>query len=516
MEVGERMLGPYTAISHTWGSRAVEGDTTAGVAYRESPGYTQKLEEIRAAVELLGDKYFWIDIACIDQDNLSEKSEEVKKMGHYYRNASRCLVHLDDLVASPMLLKSYPIFKEYINQVPSGFDSATHIMFGMSDDRIYMAATFMINFVVDSLWGTRIWTIQEASLNPVLDFIIPGMPEVLSSRMIENALFLKVVSSTLAGARIPLTSDHFPPGFHTSISLPLGNQIVNDGKSNIAQVILARRRGVTNLGTLLDLASTRGCTLKEDRVYGLLGLLPYGEMVNVDYSGGLKNATRELFEVAIKHGDTSGLYFTGKSHGMIPDLESSRPSFIPSFTLPLERVGSSTQMIVEHVGRVQDVIMLRENISSSSEDDKLRLTLKALYSVMDLTREGVLNNQQAMYAICLSMPGDKFKVHVLAGQQGADSLEEQQAVRGMSILYGESRLLLAKVVCEGKDDKWVGVSSDEDISGSHLVCMGVASWEDRIGMVVKPVGASTVHRIGGSGAVPKDEYSIVFIQVMDE
>ena len=93
-----------------------------------------------------------------------------------------------------------------------------------------------------------------------------------------------------------------------------------------------RRRGVTNLGTVLDLASVRDCTLKEDRVYGVLGLLPYGEMVNVNYSGGLKNATRELFEAAIKHGDTSRIYFTGKSYGMIPDLESSRPSMIPRFT----------------------------------------------------------------------------------------------------------------------------------------------------------------------------------------
>jgi len=224
VEVGERMIGSYTAISHTWGSRAVEGDTTAGAAYRASPGFARKLEEIRAAVELLGDKYFWIDITCIDQDNMSEKIEEVKKMRHYYRNASRCLVHLDDLVASEMLLMSYPFFKEYITQAPSGFDSMTHIMFGMSDPRIYMASIDVINSIVDSLWGTRMWVIQEALLNPVLDFILPGMPELLSSRMIENALFLKTVSNTLALPTANKNSD----GALAPLLLPVENEAQSD------------------------------------------------------------------------------------------------------------------------------------------------------------------------------------------------------------------------------------------------------------------------------------------------
>jgi hypothetical protein len=61
---------------------------------------------------------------------------------------------------------------------------------------------------------------------------------------------------------------------------------------------------------------------------------------------------------------------------------------------------------------------------------------------------------------------------------------EQQAVRGMSIAYGESRILLTRVTREGKADKWVEASSDDDISKCHMVCMGVTSWEDRVRVFV--------------------------------
>lgn len=114
-----------------------------------------------------------------------------------------------------------------------------------------------------------------------------------------------------------------------------------------------RRRGVSDLSGALELARVRNCTLKEDSVYGVLGLLPYGEKVNVYYPASLKDATRELFNIALEHGDTSGLYFTRKSYGMIPDIECSIPSMVPKYTFPLERVASGTNMSSSMLGSLK-------------------------------------------------------------------------------------------------------------------------------------------------------------------
>jgi hypothetical protein len=46
----------------------------------------------------------------------------------------------------------------------------------------------------------------------------------------------------------------------------------------------------------------RDCMLEVDRVYSVLGMLPYGDKVTVDYSGSLKDATKELSESAISMG----------------------------------------------------------------------------------------------------------------------------------------------------------------------------------------------------------------------
>lgn len=163
------------------------------------------------------------------------------------------------------------------------------------------------------------------------------------------------------------------------------------------------------------------------------------------------------------------------------------------------------------------MITLRENISSSSDADKLRLTLQALYSLIDLKKKGTLKGEQAAYIVCLSMPRDRSKVEVLEGKRDAPNCSEgQEAVRGISILYGESKLLLARVVCEGKLDKWVGISSDEDISGGHVVCIDATSWEDRIGMVIRPISGGAVRRIGASGLVQKDTYYLVLMHVPDK
>ncbi|KIJ67102.1 hypothetical protein HYDPIDRAFT_26505 [Hydnomerulius pinastri MD-312] len=521
-ETGGRDLGPYIAISHTWGTSPSDRDTTGGQAYRSIPGHEVKMKEIQRAVAQLGAKYFWIDTMCIDQNSATEKAEEIPKMGHYYRNASRTLVYLGDLIATDTLRHASANFEAFLEAAPTGTDPITHVMIGMSDDRTYMSVVFLLNALIDTLWGRRVWTIQEALLHPVMDFIVPGLMEPISSKLIENALYLKTLSSTLAtisqtGAFGSLSQADLPPGFSFQYHAPVGEQTANEGRSNVPQVILLRQKTAFDVSTLLDALHGRECTIDADRVYGILGLLPYGSSIRVDYSTGLRGAMKQLFEAAIHHGDTSILYYTGKSYGMIPDVHNSLTSMVPRYTLPVRRAAdSATEMMVEYVGEVAECIMLRDSISNAREQDKLSLTLKALYSVIGLMREGRITAEQAAYVLCLNMPQDRHKVGILDTAKGANSGEEQAVARGMYIAYGECKILLARIIRRGRAEKWVGLSCDEDAVGAKIVCMGTTSWEDRIGLVVRNTGERTVKRIGATGPVEKGEYDVVKISIPDE
>ncbi|KAF9223851.1 hypothetical protein BS17DRAFT_122289 [Gyrodon lividus] len=444
-------------------------------------------------------------------------------MGHYYRNASRCLVHLDDLEATDILRKASARFKETLEAAPPGTDAMTHIMIAMSHPSAYISAVFLINALMETSWGQRVWTTQEALLNPVLDFIVPGAPEVISSRLIENALYLKSVSSALwainsQGGLGALSRVPTPPGFTLHSYHPLGHTI-NDGRSNVTQVILMRRKSEFYVSALLDIVHSRDCTIPADRVYGILGLLPYGDSIRVDYSVDLHGAMKQLFVAAISHGDTSILYFNGQSHGMIPDIHNSRISMQPRFTLPVGRLGDSiTEMMVEHVGEVVEWTVLRNNISNATEENKFSLTLKAVYSVIRLMREGKITEGEAERVLGLSMPRDRGEARELNDtSRCVDSSSEHKAMRGMYVHHGECRILLARVVSHGRVDKWMDISSDEDITGAHVVCMGITSWEDRVGMVVRITAKGpVVRRVGATGMVEKDEYETRTILVPDE
>jgi heterokaryon incompatibility protein (HET) len=90
---------PYYAIlSHTWGDEDEEvtfkdltedsGETKAGY---------KKIQFCAEQAARDGLQYFWVDTCCIDKSNSAELSEAIISMFRWYRNATKCYVHLADV-----------------------------------------------------------------------------------------------------------------------------------------------------------------------------------------------------------------------------------------------------------------------------------------------------------------------------------------------------------------------------------------------------------------------------------
>ena len=98
--------GSYEALSYAWGSvstsddieicEATNPDQTGG-----SLPITRNLFDALQRLRTEAPRLLWIDALCINQDDLEEKGNQVARMGHIYRNASRVVVWLGEDEAYP-------------------------------------------------------------------------------------------------------------------------------------------------------------------------------------------------------------------------------------------------------------------------------------------------------------------------------------------------------------------------------------------------------------------------------
>lgn len=88
------VLGPYEALSYTWGSAAepnhilVNGKTLA-----VTRNLHLALHQLRFDLE---DRILWVDAICINQENKNERGHQVQQMGEIFRQANRVLFWLGE------------------------------------------------------------------------------------------------------------------------------------------------------------------------------------------------------------------------------------------------------------------------------------------------------------------------------------------------------------------------------------------------------------------------------------
>src|SRR3569833_1032082 len=89
----------YSALSYAWGSpdQSVRRIKVNGIDFpvRENLGHAL------AALRTAGERVFWIDAICIDQDNKQERNHQVKQMGDIYRRAAQVFVWLGQPESGP-------------------------------------------------------------------------------------------------------------------------------------------------------------------------------------------------------------------------------------------------------------------------------------------------------------------------------------------------------------------------------------------------------------------------------
>lgn len=228
---------------------------------------------LKKASEMLSDVSLWIDAICINQGNVLEKNEQVRRMGKVYKGARKVIAWLGEGSSTVQELFWYleSIVDRYNLELPS-----------LEDRRLLLYGLDTIHY--NPYW-TRLWIIQEILNASTIDLMFGGSR--ISWQTFWNGVDLL---NRLWRAQDEYTTHQ--------IGLP-ATRIMRQRATHVAP-------GAHHIDELLNLCEFSRCDEVRDRVFALLSLLDGGENFEVDYRDSTtKLALRACAFFTIRGDDTS-------------------------------------------------------------------------------------------------------------------------------------------------------------------------------------------------------------------
>ncbi|KAJ3127418.1 hypothetical protein HK098_006407 [Nowakowskiella sp. JEL0407] len=287
--------GGYAIVSHVWGRISSAVVSFNGVNWRVPTSSQEKIDSILRHAQEAGHLWLWMDILCIDQGNETEKLSEMPKMGNYYKNARSTVVVVDcgTLVCEKAMW-------DCINY-SGGLDKLKVIgEYGTVISHQFAQCSIAVGNLFSEMWFWRVWTYQECLLSN--DF------EVICSH--GDTAKLTIDEWLDIAMKMHLLHSQSYPG-----SLELLHWKVSRDFSAISEIAHVRKsmrkahegdlsHGKQLLTTILTAVFSRDCFFTDDRLFGILGLLSYGENLVVEY-GKIVESFQKLAKLAVTHGDAS-------------------------------------------------------------------------------------------------------------------------------------------------------------------------------------------------------------------
>lgn len=181
---------PYYALSHCWSTEsrniAIQIDGHPILVCTELAAGIRRLQELAAEESWMDPpiKYIWIDKICINQDDTSERSSQVRLMGNIYSQAIRTLIWLGPELSSSsaawkLVDRIYNVFRTQhpaattLGDIPvKMYSDASHTSFGLPEwnDSQWL----YLRKLMGLRWFSRIWVIQEVVLSRQDPIILHG------------------------------------------------------------------------------------------------------------------------------------------------------------------------------------------------------------------------------------------------------------------------------------------------------------------------------------------------------
>lgn len=308
----------YEALSYVWGtSEASCLITIESIGPRNiTPNLYSALQHLRS---LNGERTLWIDALCIDQENNTERENQVSQMGKIYKQASRVIVWLGEGWDGSELAIQHFIWLGQTSHFHLDDDLTTPLK--LDGPRLDYLLEQLVR-LLQVPWWKRTWTVQEFVLARELD--LQCGDHTLSRRVLFQARDNVATHGYDCCHRILTTVEQRVPNLTLDLRDCLSTigslKNVIDGIENETYSVLhafSRFHG-HKVGVHI-----------QDKIFGMLdlGIGPYEHLIEPDYS----LTPEQVCELVV----VSSIDRTGKleflSH--VPgERKPGLPSFVPDWT----------------------------------------------------------------------------------------------------------------------------------------------------------------------------------------
>ena len=240
------MWGPTTSGEHIYLSGAGQNPITDNLA--KALRRLRRLNEIRV---------LWIDALCINQDDMTERSQQVQMMGSIYSRANRVLVWLGDCnEPKEVMLQTYLFQTDVGSAVHHGHNQLIerHPLDEEQDWRIRDLVSIFKN-TKNGHWWERVWIVQEFALARYAPIVCFGCHEIPWN---ELQLYLDTIHTTIPAM-----------GWDALISM----YRLNDFSSNVQDIMKKRKNSTLKFHLAMYLTLRAKASNPRDQVYARLSLV---------------------------------------------------------------------------------------------------------------------------------------------------------------------------------------------------------------------------------------------------
>ncbi|KAH8891270.1 HET-domain-containing protein [Thozetella sp. PMI_491] len=378
----------YEALSYTWGdlgateqAHVESGDqlqdertaTSAVLAIR--PNLAAALRCFRHARDV---RVLWIDAICINQEDIAERNEQVKRMTKIYSLASRVIAWLGEASEeSKLALATLQHMGRQLEATKGGRVIAApkaqeptlwrndHVL--SFDQQTWQA----LDTFTERSWFYRTWCWQEISLGGLKTVIQCGNDTITWGDFWVAILCL------------------YNKRYMHSVTF----------RERCRHIIFLKHNGSAHsITNILDVSRGKGCVNPRDKIYGLLGITPayFSSGIVVDYKRSVEEVYREAFFAhltvtkrleLLKHCDLSARQIGGPT--WVPDWS------VTEFKAPLLNEQLSSGMsrayftvvepgVLEVLGKLQTTIT-RVSAAASKAEGQTLLSVRGWHECLPKT-----------------------------------------------------------------------------------------------------------------------------------
>ncbi|KAH7371305.1 heterokaryon incompatibility protein-domain-containing protein [Pyrenochaeta sp. MPI-SDFR-AT-0127] len=146
----------YSALSYTWGSPENKQDISLnGKPFWVTQNLFSALKDLRHTTESLT---LWIDAICINQEDIDERTQQVKEMTSIYRKATRVYVWMGEAIEN---LDAAISLLNWLKACMNSGDLRIGRLVGLIESNHRMEGWEALTELLRRPWWSRVWILQE-------------------------------------------------------------------------------------------------------------------------------------------------------------------------------------------------------------------------------------------------------------------------------------------------------------------------------------------------------------------